>query len=275
MDFASKNANEAESDVNRLCALVQQVLAQNQALGLRLRSIDEDVLDENWPSKNDEGSPGALSDRTVTPPLEASAKTDGEVPKNALGFAFEEDLLASRVYRRPLFSNSGESLVTSAARSTASSILSALSLTDVSNISILAVPIYTYEISNSARYTFGDFTPQAINVQTDESSTSSSKNSSKPSKWVSFAAAVRRNRPGGPEIPPSIPTAPKIEHRVLGVMLEESIEYANVAISLQNEKGESYVYGFVPMFVAKPGVFLKEKGRSRIPSVLFYNTRLT
>lgn len=46
---------------------------------------------------------------------------------------------------------------------------------------------------------------------------------------------------------------------IFGIPLEVSIKYANVAISLTNEEGESYVYGYVPIVVAKCGVFLKEK----------------
>ncbi|KAL8747578.1 MAG: hypothetical protein Q9190_000562 [Brigantiaea leucoxantha] len=46
---------------------------------------------------------------------------------------------------------------------------------------------------------------------------------------------------------------------IFGVPLQESIKYANVAISLTNERGESYIYGYVPIVVAKCGVFLKEK----------------
>lgn len=47
---------------------------------------------------------------------------------------------------------------------------------------------------------------------------------------------------------------------IFGVPLRQSITYANVAISLIDEKGESYIYGYVPIVVAKCGVFLKEKG---------------
>ncbi|QDS77210.1 hypothetical protein FKW77_002755 [Venturia effusa] len=46
---------------------------------------------------------------------------------------------------------------------------------------------------------------------------------------------------------------------IFGVPLAESVRYANVAISLQDAEGKSYVYGFVPIVVAKCGVFLKEK----------------
>ncbi|KIV97581.1 hypothetical protein PV10_01313 [Exophiala mesophila] len=46
---------------------------------------------------------------------------------------------------------------------------------------------------------------------------------------------------------------------IFGVPLAESIRYANVAISLQNDEGQSFIYGYVPIVVAKCGVFLKEK----------------
>lgn len=49
---------------------------------------------------------------------------------------------------------------------------------------------------------------------------------------------------------------------IFGVPLQVSIRYANVAISLTNDQGESFVYGYVPIVVAKCGVFLKEKGMS-------------
>ena len=47
---------------------------------------------------------------------------------------------------------------------------------------------------------------------------------------------------------------------IFGVPLRQSITYANVAISLVDEDGKSYIYGYVPIVVAKCGVFLKEKG---------------
>lgn len=47
---------------------------------------------------------------------------------------------------------------------------------------------------------------------------------------------------------------------IFGVPLRQSITYANVAISLVDEDGQSYIYGYVPIVVAKCGVFLKEKG---------------
>lgn len=50
---------------------------------------------------------------------------------------------------------------------------------------------------------------------------------------------------------------------IFGVPLQTSIRYANVAISLYNDEGQSYIYGYVPIVVAKCGVFLKERGEPR------------
>ena len=47
---------------------------------------------------------------------------------------------------------------------------------------------------------------------------------------------------------------------IFGVPLRQSITYANVAISLVDSEGKSYIYGYVPIVVAKCGVYLKEKG---------------
>ncbi|KAB8338760.1 hypothetical protein FH972_021705 [Carpinus fangiana] len=50
---------------------------------------------------------------------------------------------------------------------------------------------------------------------------------------------------------------------IFGVPLQTSIKYANVAISLIDENGQPFTYGYVPIVVAKCGVFLKEKGAER------------
>ncbi|OKL64436.1 hypothetical protein UA08_00881 [Talaromyces atroroseus] len=52
------------------------------------------------------------------------------------------------------------------------------------------------------------------------------------------------------------------ENRVFGVPLSVSIRYANVAISLTDDNGQSFIYGYIPIIVAKCGVFLKNKGTS-------------
>ena len=53
-------------------------------------------------------------------------------------------------------------------------------------------------------------------------------------------------------------------HGIFAVPLHDSILYANVAISLFKDDGASYIYGYVPIVVAKCGVFLKEKGEVKL-----------
>ncbi|KAK6339575.1 hypothetical protein TWF718_008972 [Orbilia javanica] len=46
---------------------------------------------------------------------------------------------------------------------------------------------------------------------------------------------------------------------IFGVPLQESIKYAKVAISMNDQNGNSFIYGHIPIVIAKCGVFLKDK----------------
>ena len=225
---------------------------------LRLRNIDSAITGQAQSKESERGRDASItSSGTVTPPHGPSKDVPEDVQRNNLGFAFEEDLLASRVYRKPLFSKSGESFVTSAVRTTAWSILSGISLTDVSNISVLAVPIYAHEISNSARYIFGDIQPESLTVEDREAASNAVQQTPRIDWMIGYALlheargnATKRN------------TLRQREPKVLSVPLQDLIKYNNVPISLTNEKGANYTYGYVPVFVAKTGAFLKKSGQS-------------
>ena len=81
-----------------------------------------------------------------------------ESAHKAINFAFEHDLVSSRVYRRALPSDhpSMTSLTSSALYTTAMSLFSHLSLSQVSNISFYALPVYCTDLSHSELYVFGD-----------------------------------------------------------------------------------------------------------------------
>ncbi|MCJ1418468.1 hypothetical protein MMC32_004816 [Xylographa parallela] len=70
--------------------------------------------------------------------------------------------------------------------------------------------------------------------------------------WTGFKKKTKKEQN---QVVPAVEVPPGI----FGVDLHVSIKYANVAISLMNENGESFIYGYVPIVVAKCGVFLKEK----------------
>ena len=228
-------------------------------MSLRLRNIDNAITTQaqsKAPERDRDAS--ITSSGTVTPPHGPPRDVPEGLHRNHLGFAFEEDLLASRVYRKPLYSKSGDSLITSAARTTAWSILSGISLTDVSNISILAVPIYAHEISNSARYIFGDFQPENLAMEGREVASDPVQQTSKVEKRGGFARVLfrRQAKAAKPD------TIGQPEPNALGAPLQVLIRYSNVAISMTNENGESYIHGYIPIYVAKPGVFLKDNGQS-------------
>ncbi|PWY99434.1 Rho GTPase activation protein [Testicularia cyperi] len=48
------------------------------------------------------------------------------------------------------------------------------------------------------------------------------------------------------------------ESKVFGVPLRQSLKYASVAISIAGDDGQQYVWGYVPVIVAKVGLYLKE-----------------
>jgi hypothetical protein len=61
----------------------------------------------------------------------------------------------------------------------------------------------------------------------------------------------------------TVSTAP--DHAgIFGTALATSVQRANVAISLTDEHGASFVYGYVPVVVAKCGVYLKENGKQSL-----------
>jgi cell division control protein 24 len=83
--------------------------------------------------------------------LLASAGTHNEPPRVS---AFEEQLHRSRVYRHAHANHSESSLVDDGRSTLALSICSSLTLGEVSNISLFALPVFAVELSNAAAYNF-------------------------------------------------------------------------------------------------------------------------
>nr|RBQ97623.1 hypothetical protein FVER53263_00125 [Fusarium verticillioides] len=75
---------------------------------------------------------------------------------SAIKFTFDQDLQASRVYNRAIGRQSMTSLTSTALYTTALSLFSNLSLSQVSNISFYALPVYSSDLSNSGCYIFGE-----------------------------------------------------------------------------------------------------------------------
>lgn len=270
---------EAECAMTGLRDRVEQVLADNQDMSRRLRHMyDKPAQISHSPSTVPGDDASTTSSGTVTPPPPRSPP--GNLPegvhRSQFGFAFEE-LFASCVYRKPLSSDSCSSLVTSAARTKASSVLSALSLTDISNISILAIPIYADEISNQDRYTSEDLDWEPSNLLRWQTAVQSQKSALKANRWEGYANAVARRRLakdfglGASQEPglilrrrPNFPIQP-----VLGASLSEVIRIANVAMKIYNGEDKSFIYAYLPVYMAEIGEYLIEKGMICRPTTIY------
>lgn len=100
------------------------------------------LLRDNQPSEDD------ISSGPSTPP--------NTLPSQLLfGFDFQGDLETSRPYRRANRDSMDFSFRSSVARSHMWSVFSDLSLSDISNLSVIALPIYADEITNACHYEFG------------------------------------------------------------------------------------------------------------------------
>lgn len=93
-------------------------------------------------------------------PLDPQHDDSDQMPfEPASGFDFETDLEASRPYRRAHRDTMDFSFRSSVAHSDAWSVFSGLSLSDVSILSVIALPIYADEIGNANHYAFGSRPP--------------------------------------------------------------------------------------------------------------------
>jgi hypothetical protein len=249
--------------------MIQSLLESHILIAERLSSIEIGI-----------GS----SSEALPPPAERTYNVPETIHRNAQGFAFEEELEHSWVYKRSSErgASGAFSVISSAGRTASWSMLSGLSLYDnISTIAVQALPIYEYDIDNSDMYQFGAFNEgQAIsNIHTIDvpeprpprktgSTTSTQQNLR---TWWQGVVIRRKSSPLQSEerqglLPRLQSTSSHTEavRAVFRIPISVSITYAHVAISMQDEKGNPYIYGHIPIAVAKVGVYLKEKGIAQV-----------
>ena len=163
--------------MDRLCDQVDLLLKENKELSGRLRNLEHlaggassrrsvtSVARASLGQGKSNASAQSTTSRSshvqstksnglqtvsVTVP-DASAGTNHEPPRVS---AFEEQLHRSRVYRHAHANHSESSLVDDGRSTLALSICSSLTLGEVSNISVFALPVFAVELSNAAAYDF-------------------------------------------------------------------------------------------------------------------------
>lgn len=149
----SHSMQEAESSTRRLCTLVEQVLQSNQNLAARINGLEREgsILSEGV-SRIEPRDDASTVRQTRISKAFSFIETEGD----ALRFTFEQDLYASRVYNKAVNRHSISSLTSTALYATAMSVFSKLSLSQVSNISFYALPVYAFDLVNSGCYVFGE-----------------------------------------------------------------------------------------------------------------------
>ncbi|KAI8716987.1 Rho-GAP domain-containing protein [Fusarium sp. LHS14.1] len=251
-----QSQDDAESRVDKLCDLVEQMLLRDLTLKQRLVALE---------AGNGPEEPGDIKDTRLHQFSTSDADVQGEATdpistnkqpgwqRNPHGFAFEEILMSSRAYRAASRDNSdGFSIISSAGRTASWSMLSGLSLSEVSHIGIQAIPIYATDITNKEHYDFSPSAPYVIQIEIPPSSSPV-----RPSRQDRLKGLFRGPQPVGPELllDPEPPLA------IFGVALADSINCAKVATKLRDEDGVMRIFGYLPRVIANAGAFLKVEGK--------------
>lgn len=158
----SAGLEEAQQSIQSLTDVVRDVLAHNQEICRRLErsDISIELKHQSAPSALESNIDTSDDASTLRPNRESwpSDTTSAVEASPEYGFSFEQDLRRSRVYTR-VSSTIGRrsdpdplSLPSSTGCSIGSSFLSGLSLADVSNISLISLPITAQSLSNGQRY---------------------------------------------------------------------------------------------------------------------------
>ncbi|CVK98811.1 uncharacterized protein FMAN_08425 [Fusarium mangiferae] len=139
----SDSLARAEESQQQLIAAVNMLLRDNTDLSRRMMGI-ENTID--------------TSRATIqfTRDIDVQGwKSTSSRRSSVFEFDFEHDLKLSRVYRQAKRDTMDFSARSSVARTHAWSSLSGISLSDISDISVLALPLYVEDISNPQHYNFG------------------------------------------------------------------------------------------------------------------------
>lgn len=136
---------------------MEDLLKSNQELCRRMKSVEDVFADQHTVShKFDAPSLTTRDESDVVTMNPQHGNVNTIFEEFTVQFAFDEDLESSRVYRRVArYDYCDRSFKSSALRTNAWSILSGLSLADISVISVIALPVFEDDIGNSEHYMFG------------------------------------------------------------------------------------------------------------------------
>ena len=146
----------------RMANLEMRTLGDSQNSAPSLANVDvtkddDSIITMRAANDADEGGTASSEDIKMTEETNhGTGKESAHVQRPSFGFTFDQDLHNSRPYTRALKRNSVWSTNSSTVHTTGWSCLSGLSLTDVSEISVIGLPISPDELWNGYHYIFTD-----------------------------------------------------------------------------------------------------------------------
>ena len=176
----STSIGEAQSSASQLTKLIQQVLESNSEMSRRLANLemqtlgqshstvqplaasniyrnDHAMVDTNAAVEPHRGSSSVGEHTRASEENGEAISTETEDLKRInFSFTFDQDLNNSRVYSRAIKRGSVWSTASSAVHTTSWSCLSGLSLAEVSELSVIGLPISAKELSNGHRFELTD-----------------------------------------------------------------------------------------------------------------------
>jgi hypothetical protein len=207
----------------------------------------------------------ASFEMTVAPAIDALAQGDNarlsatdSIKRNQFGFVFEEELNGSWVYQRAARQMDGSSSVISSAGRTASwSMLTGLSLSDISNLAVLALPVYAEDISNKELYQFGQVHVDTLRRDVALTVFEQKSNVMGPRSLSKLASTkLRKSSRGKPAI-----EADSGPNPIFGVPLLSSMEVASYLTYVIKNDGRFFISRYVPTVVARCCAYIKEEGK--------------
>ncbi|OBS29447.1 hypothetical protein FPOA_03383 [Fusarium poae] len=159
MILKSDSDRSATQHHEQLSSNVNLLLESNHSLSRRLLNLEESLDSQTIASRR----MSFLTLTDVTPQNIGSEKsqpsiTDTDSTIDISKFDFEDDLEASRAYRRAQRDTMDFSFRSSVARSNSWSVFSGMSLGDISIMSVIALPVYQDDLTNAQYYDFGNET---------------------------------------------------------------------------------------------------------------------
>jgi hypothetical protein len=145
--------------------LISQLLESNQEISRRLLNLEashdsQSILTNCFRNGNTLEGVDITEEITQTDPDKRDSRTFSRFltsfQPTPFHYSFEIDLNTSRVYRRTEPYKSDVSFTSSSVRTHAWSIFSGMSLSEISVVSALALPLYAYDIPNNEWYNFGE-----------------------------------------------------------------------------------------------------------------------